>query len=353
MCHGKTGYIASKQVQDGICPAIALSGRFRYPKRACACPQAIRSRSSRSCTTFFIAGVVLLSSLLTVAGCSKERDGASRSKQQLQILHLGLVPEQSIFKQVHRYEPLANYLSRKLNVNVKLSITQRYDRALSNFTAMKLDAAFFGSMTYILAHARLGVEPIARPVHLDGTSTYYGVMFVRKDSNMRSVRDMKGKRLALVDRNTMAGYLLPLAYFKKAGVDYTTHLKEYYFAGTHEDVINDVLNRKADIGAAKSSVLMQLSAEDDRVKNDLLILARTPLVPESCLAVRQDLSQTLKDRLKSALLRMDEDQEGILILQELKARMFIETNDSDFDAVYSFARELDIDLKAGHDATVR
>jgi ABC-type phosphate/phosphonate transport system substrate-binding protein len=42
-------------------------------------------------------------------------------------------------------------------------------------------------------------------------------MFVRKDSNIRSVREIKGMRLALVDRSTMAGYLLPLAYFKKSG----------------------------------------------------------------------------------------------------------------------------------------
>jgi phosphonate transport system substrate-binding protein len=300
----------------------------------------------------FLAGLVLLSGIL-ISGCNKERATASRPQQQRQTIRIGLVPEQSIFKQMHRYEPLADYLSRKLNVNVSLSVMPGYDKALSSFAAKELDAAFLGSMTYILAHVRLGVEPIARPVNLDGTSTTYGVMFVRKDSNIRSVRDMKGKRLALVDKNTLTGYLLPLAYFKKAGIDYTTYLKESYFSGTHEDVIYDVLDRKADIGAAKSTALMLLSAEDARVKNDLLILARTPLVPEDCLAVRRDLSATLKDRLKSVLLNMDEDQEGIRTLQVFKARKFVETGDSDFDAVYVFARELAIDLNSRYSATVR
>jgi phosphonate transport system substrate-binding protein len=164
---------------------------------------------------------------------------------------------------------------------------------------------------------------------------------------------MKGKRLALVDRNSMAGYLLPLSYFKKAGVDHTNYLREFYFSGTHEDVIHDVLDRKAEIGAAKSTVLMRLSAEDATVKNDLLILARTPLVPENCLAVRGDLSPTFKNRLKSMLLNMDKDQEGIRILQSFKARKFIETSDSDFNSISIFMRELDIDLKAGYHTTVR
>jgi hypothetical protein len=50
---------------------------------------------------------------------------------------------------------------------------------------------------------------------------------------------------------------------------------------------------------------------------------------------------------------MDEDQEGLRALEEFKARKFIETNDIDFILAYFFAGELDIDLKAGFDATVR
>ena len=107
---------------------------------------------------------------MIIAGCNKERTGASRPQQQRQTLRLGLVPEQSIFKQVHRYELLVDYLSSQLNVNISLSVMPGHDKALSSFAAKELDAAFFGSMTYILAHARLGVEPIARPVNLDETS---------------------------------------------------------------------------------------------------------------------------------------------------------------------------------------
>jgi phosphonate transport system substrate-binding protein len=293
---------------------------------------------------------------MPAAGCKKERAASpqpQQPQQPRQILHLGLVPEQSLFKQVHRYEPLAVYLSRRLNVNVILSVMPSYEKVLSSFAAKELDAAFLGSMSYILAHTRLGVEAVARPVNLDGTSTYYGIRFVRKDSNIRSIREMKGKRLALVDRNTMAGYLLPLAYFKKGGVDYTTYLEEVYFSGTHEDVVYDVLDRKADIGAAKSTVLMRLATEDDRVKNDLLFLTRTPPVPESCLAVRRDLNENLKEQLRSLLLSMHEDQEGARILREFMARRFIETRDSEFSSVYRFARDLDIDLSAGDDALVR
>lgn len=284
------------------------------------------------------------------AGCSREKSGSLKSKPQShrrEIL-IGLVPEQDIFKQVERYEPLARYLASQVGagVDVKLMVVPRYEQIISNFLSQKMDAAFFGSFTYILAHAEIGVQAIARPVGLDGSSTYRGLIFVRKDSSIRSIQEMRGKRFAFVDQYTTAGYLLPLAYFKKEGVDYRTYLKESYFAGTHEDAIYDVLERKADIGAAKSTVFNRLKANDARVGKELMILAESPEVPENSLALRKDLDGSLKEKIKTALLTMQNSPEGAKILQEFGARRFIETTDGDFRPVYEYAREIGIPLRA-------
>jgi len=281
---------------------------------------------------------------LLVLSCSKESGESLKPAPQRQAIMIGLVPEQSMFKQVERYEPLARYLSERMRVEIKLNILPRYENILSSFTSQKIDAAFLGSFTYILAHARMGVEVIARPVGLDGISTYYGLLFVRKDSDISSIREMKGKRFAFVDRYTTAGYLLPIAYFKKAGVNYGTYLKESYFAGTHEDAIYDVLDRKADIGAAKNTEFERLAATDARIRNDLLILARSPEVPENSLAVRNDLNASVKEKLREALLTMHEDPEGARILKNFGAQRFIETADSDFRPVFEYARAIGIDL---------
>jgi phosphonate transport system substrate-binding protein len=298
-----------------------------------------------------LAGIFVLC-LLLLAGCNKERAGGSKQNQQArQTLTIGLVTEQDVFKQVHRYAPLAEYLEQRLDMNVRLSVMPSYDKALDYFVANKLDAAFFGSMTYVLAHARLGVEVIARPVALDGSSTYYGVIIVRSDSKIFSSGDMKGKRMAFVAKNTMAGYLHPLGYFKKYGIEYRTYFKEFYFTGTHEDVIYDILDRKADVGAVKSTVLARLAAEDPKVANGLFIISRTPPVPENSLSVRPDLSASLKEKIKTVLLNMQEDPEGIKALREFKAKKFIATRDRDFHSIYVYAHELGIDVHAEQDTT--
>jgi len=286
--------------------------------------------------------------IMLAAGCEKAEKLSSEIPQaetgREKTLLIGLIPEQNIFKQMERYEPIAGYLSKKVSMKIRLTVLPRYGNIVNNFVSTGLDGAFFGSFTYTLAHAKLGVEVLARPVSLDGTSTYHGLIFVRKDSGIKSIRQMGGKRFAFVDKATTAGYLLPLAYFKEHGENYKTFLKESYFTGTHEDAIFDVLNRKADVGAAKNTVYERLAASDDRIKKELVILERSPDVPENALAVRKDLDIFVKKRLKEALLTMHEDPEGMALLKGFGAQRFIETNESDYRPVYRYAQEIDLNL---------
>jgi len=293
--------------------------------------------------TIVISFICLI--LVLVSGCdSRGKPTPPQKMQDEQQLLIGLIPEQTLFRQIERFEPLARYLSRKAGVQITLKILPSYSNIIDNFASEKLDGAFFGSFTYVIAHEKLGVQVIARPEGEDGKSTYHGLIFVRKDSGIRFIRDMAGKRFAFVDKATTAGYLLPLAYFKQHKVNYKTYLKESYYTGTHEDAISDVLNRKADIGVAKNTVYERLADRDDRIKNELLILERSPDVPENGLAIRKDLGEDVKKNLTKVLLDMHNDPEGRAVLKAFGARKFIATSDADYKPIYKYAREIGLDL---------
>jgi phosphonate transport system substrate-binding protein len=269
----------------------------------------------------------------------------SVSKTQKKF-HLGLIPEQDLFSQKKRYRPLARYVSEKTGVEVELEILPRYGNIIDNFVSEKLDGAFFGSFTGALAIRKLGVDPLARPLWPDGTSTYYGMILVRKDSGIKSASDMKGKRFAFVDKATTAGWLLPLHYFNEIGInDYRTWFAETYFTGTHEDAIKDVLERKADIGAAKNTVFYRLAKQNSLLEKELRILSTSPKVPSNTLAVRESLESSFKAKLKNILLQMHEDKQGREILQKFGATRFIETSAQDYDPVFTYAAEIKLDLK--------
>jgi phosphonate transport system substrate-binding protein len=299
-----------------------------------------------------IALISLSLILFLSTGCSKNETPPPRERTTEKVansretLTIGLIPEHNIFRQMERYKPLARYLSKQIGMDVEMKILSRYGNIVDNFTSNDLDGAFFGSFTYALAHAKLGVEVVARPEDQNGTSTYYGLIFVRRDSGIKKARDLKEKRFAFVDKATTAGYLLPLDFFRDQGIeDYHTFFSESYFTGSHEDAIYDVLNGKADIGAAKNTVYFRLAKEDPRIMRELAILVRSPDVPENGLALRKDLDPSLKVKIKEALLNMNGDPAGAQVLRQLGAKRFIATTDEDYAAVFKYAEHVGLDLK--------
>ncbi len=261
-------------------------------------------------------------------------------------LTIGLIPEQNVFKQAARYKPLGDYIAKKTGIKIRFTVLSRYGNIIDQFTREKFDGAFFGSFTGALAIRKLGVEPLVRPVNLDGSSTYWGYIFVRKKSGIKTVTDMKGKRIAFVDKATTAGYVFPVAFFREHGVnDIKGYFSEYYFAGSHDAVVDAVLDKNFDVGCAKHSIFDQLSRSNSRLKRELLILAKSPHVPSNGLGVRGDLSGAVKKQLKEALLSMDKDAEGKEILKRFEAIRFIPTVREDYQPVFDIARRAGIDLK--------
>jgi len=289
---------------------------------------------------------VFLFLLPLLSACTHEQQQPAAAKRyaQQEIL-IGLIPEQNVFRQRERYSVLKQYLADRLGVTVTLTSLSRYGNIVERFSSEKLDGAFFGSFTYALAHHQLGVEPIARPINIDGASTYRGYLFVRKDSGIRTASDMRGRRFAFVERATSAGYLFPLAYLKTQHVENVpAYLGETFFSGSHDAAILAVLSWDADIGAVKSTIYDQMAKENPRIGRELQVLSASEVFPENCLAVRKDLDPNLKRALKQALLDMGNDSEGASALEKFGARGFIETSDGDYAAVYRLTAQAGIDL---------
>jgi len=261
-------------------------------------------------------------------------------------LTIGLLPEMNVFKQKQRFDPLAAYLSEHMGIEVKLTILSRYGNIIERIKEEAIDGAFLGSFTGALAISQLGVEPLARPINMDGTSTYFGYIFVKKDSNIKTVADMKGKTLALVERATTAGYIFPLAWLKRQGIDdIDSYFSDYFFTGSHDAAIDAVLNNKADVGAAKNTIYERMQELYPRITNELVILASSPRVPSNGLCVRKNLAAQDKEKLKDLLLNLHQTPEGLEVLRKLGAKRFVETAREDYLPVFDLAAEAGIDLE--------
>lgn len=269
----------------------------------------------------------------------------SLAQPSQQKITIGIMPEINVFKQKQRFKLLGEYLTKKTGIPIEFTILSRYGNIFEKFAVEKMDGAFLGSFTGALAVKKLGVVPLVRIVNLDGTSTYHGYLFVRKDSGIKGIKEMKGKKMAFVDKSTAAGYLFPLAYLKENGISDTEHFfSETFFTGSHDAAINAVLSRKADVGAAKHSVYEHERIHNPRLDSQLIVLAQSSDVPTNGLFVRGDLSKPLSNKLKSVLLGLHSDPEAKQLLQKFDAEKFMENSADDYHSVYEMAKKSGIDI---------
>jgi phosphate transport system substrate-binding protein len=280
---------------------------------------------------------------------------------------IGIVPEQNIIAQNRRYKPLVDYLSHRLGekFSVKLKLFPTYIEVCRSLSRGDINAAFLGSFAY--ATVRDYVDVIARPDY-GGVSTYKGLLFVRVDSDIESLEQMKGKRLVLGGKTTTAGYVFPLYYFRRHGIsDYRNYFSESTFVGTHEDAILAVFHNKADVGAAKDHIFRLMAKENPFFEEGVRILASSPPMPSNALVLRKSISLPcfdchqkqgvggrgadeqispeldMKETIKQYLLTMPENPEGRQALMELgNASGFLETTDADYAELYKMLNELHI-----------
>jgi phosphonate transport system substrate-binding protein len=287
---------------------------------------------------FFIFLVLFIQTFAAFISMASETDSRGKS------LVIGLLPEMNIFKQRERFELLASYLSDHMGIEVELKMLS-YGNIIEKFKEEEIDAAFLGSFTGALAISQLGVVPLVRPINMDNTSTYQGYIFARKDSNITSVADMKGKSLALVEKTT-AGFVFPIAWLKRHEVDdINTYLNEQFISGSHDRTISLVLNGKADLGAAKSTIYKSMRKWQPRIDRELVILANSPKVPSNTFCVSKKIDRQYREQLKDLLLNLRGDPGGREVLKQLGAKRFIETDKDQYQPVFDLAKEAGIDLK--------
>jgi len=293
-------------------------------------------------TSRFISGIAAATAVLLMAAAAVAGGGPGPRTG----ITIGLIPEMNVFKQKKRFDPLARHLTKELGIKVRLSILSRYGNIVQRFTEQKFDGAFLGSFTGALAISQLGVEPLARPVNDDGTSTYFGYIFVRRDSGIKTAADMRGKTFAFVERATTAGYIFPLAFLRRGRVgDIDRFLAGYFFTGSHDAAIDSVLAGRAQVGAAKNTIYDRQLATHPGMDRELEIIATSPRVPSNGLCVRPDMIGPLKERMRDALLRLDKEEEGRAVLRALGAKRFVRTTVADYQPVFDLARDAGISIE--------
>jgi phosphonate transport system substrate-binding protein len=198
-----------------------------------------------------------------------------------------------------------------LGVPVKLFTPADYDGVIQGLLGGTIDMAWLGASAYAKAYLTdpEAIEPVMVKTNLDKSYGYYAVGFARKDRDITSLADMKGKVFAFGDPNSTSGYLIPSIEIPVeigASMESGDYFGEVKFVGGHEQTIVAVANGDVDAGVTwadgmgawedgYNSGALRKAVDAGLVDmNQLVEIWKSKPIPEGPIVLRKSLPERVK-----------------------------------------------------------
>ncbi|MCB1503424.1 MAG: phosphate/phosphite/phosphonate ABC transporter substrate-binding protein [Hyphomicrobiaceae bacterium] len=205
------------------------------------------------------------------------------------------------------YEPFFKYIADAVGADYELTVTTDWAGIAIALTNGQADVTWMGPWGYVLAHHQGGAEAIAT-VKYDGKPTYHSIIIARPDLTIKNYPDdAKGMSLSLADVGSTSGWLIPTYYLSQKGIDPKTYFK-YRDGASHAANVTAVANGQVDLASDYNRNLDAMIAKGLVSKEQVKVVWQSEPLPNDALVVRKGLAQELTEKIRAAVLAIDEDK---------------------------------------------
>lgn len=225
------------------------------------------------------------------------------------------------------WQPFADYMSKAIGQEVELVVPRGFGKMKEIIANGKVDFFYINSHVYYKLKQDHKAVPVAQMLNIENKVSSRSQFFVRRDSDIFNIQDLKGKKIAYVSPMGAGGYLAPRAHLfysgLTSGVDYHER-----FTKNLSNSIYGVLLGDYDV-AAMCGVSYKLMSKKIKT-GELRIIAQSDAYPESMIGARFNLSEETINVFSQAVINMKNSLEGKKILNNMysmKIKSFVQYND--------------------------
>lgn len=275
--------------------------------------------------------VAAVLALVVLAICG----GQVRADESLPVYRFGVPPwqvGQSVDDIVELYQPMMEWLGRRIGARFVIVGARNYNQMVELMTNESIHVASTSPLPFILAQLRNPqVRMLATELSwsIDGTemdASYEAFIVARADRDeIDSVESLRGKRFGFVRTQSTSGYIYPMAYFMRSGIDYEEFFERAYFLGSHPRVTDAIAAGSIDAGATWDFNLRQAIRKHGPI---FKVLAVTGTIPNLGIAANGSLPPEVQAAIQAALLEIDDS-----LLEGLPSAGYVVKGDSYYDPV--------------------
>src|SRR5690606_31611857 len=197
------------------------------------------------------------------------------SENNKETFTIGVIPVQTVGEMETAMDKLQTILAEALNRDVSVDVYPDYNGVVEAMNYDKIDMAYFGPLTYVVAHEKSGAKAIITQL-IDGEPFYHSYIITHKDSPLQSIEDLvenaKEIEFAFGDINSTSGSLIPSIELQDREVYQSENehqFKSVRFTGSHDATALAVQNKQVGAGAIDSAIYNQL-VETEKIDGSLL-----------------------------------------------------------------------------------
>ncbi|TWT18718.1 phosphate/phosphite/phosphonate ABC transporter substrate-binding protein [Luteimonas marina] len=173
--------------------------------------------------------------------------------------------------------------------------------------------------TAMMLADRVGAQPLLM-TERDGVDRYRTLYFVRNDSPVHSLADMRGRSIAFQNRYSTSAYYVPATELLEKGLRLEVMLSPmdrpgpdsvgYVFGRSELNVSSWVHKGLVDAGAMSNLDWINPQRVPPSYRGDLRIVRETPDYPRALEMVRGSLDERVRERLREVLLGAADDPDA-------------------------------------------
>ena len=278
--------------------------------------------------------------VFSIVGCSAKTE----TKKEEKVIKMGFVPLKNSEKLVEDLKPISDYLSERLGVKVEAFTASNYIGVVEGLGSGSVDFGIIPPFSSLLAQKQSNAKPILTSKGKTGKPGYTAELYVRKDSGIKSLQDVKGKKVAFVDPSSSSGYIYPGAMLVNAGLNLDKDIS-YQFSGGHDKSLQLLLNKDVDVIATFDGVEDRYAKDFPQAKTDIQKLATSDMIPGVMVTTSGKMDKELQEKLEKALRDIEKDPK----MKEMFTKMFSITGFTDVDQdaykkVEATAKIMNVDL---------
>ena len=286
-----------------------------------------------------IAWLTALTGAVALVGCSpsdstiQDAEKANPSK-----LIVALLPDEDAASIIQNNTGLVTYLEESLNKDIELVVTTDYSSMIEAASNGRLDLAYFGPLSYVLAKAKSDIEPFAARLK-GGTTTYTSIIIGNTEAGVNKFADIEGATVAFGDPASTSSRLFPELTLAEAGL-ISGEAYEAVFLGAHDAVAVAVQNGNAQAGGLSRPIFDSLVDEGIIDPAKVTVIAESEPIPQYPWTMRSDLDPELKAQIQSTFLSLQDES----VLGPFKADGFAAMSDADYNGIRKAGEILGLDL---------